>query len=80
MIYYEKNYGTTGKAYGTMKKTMALYGSLWNFDLRRKQHRRLSKTMKLWFTLEKNNGNIPKQFKFLNKYIALDLGFTMEKL
>ena len=48
-----KNYGNMGKAYGTMEKTMALYGSLWNFDLRRKQHGWLSKTMKLWFTLEK---------------------------
>ena len=28
----------------------------------------------------KNNGNIPKQLKFLIKYIALELWFTMEKL
>ena len=28
--------------------------------------------------MEKNNGNIPKQLNFFNKYIALKLWFTME--
>ena len=46
--------------------------------------------MELWFTKEEEyetliyngekQGNIPKQLKFLNNYIAVQLWFTMEKL
>ena len=43
-------------------------------------HGRLPKTMKLCFIMEKNYGYIPKQLKFLNKWISLKLWFTMEKL
>ena len=38
------------------------------------------KTRKLWFTIKKNYGNIPIKFKFLNKFIALELWFSMVKL
>ena len=53
-------------------KLMALSGKLLNFDLlRKKTIGKLPKTVKLLFIKKKNhNGNIPKQFKFLNKYIA----------
>ena len=37
-------------------------------------------TMKLWFIMKKNYGNVPIQFKLLNKFIALELSFTMEKI
>ena len=36
-----------------MEKTMVLYRKLWNFNLRRKNHSTLQKTIKLILTIEK---------------------------
>ena len=45
-----------------------------------KKHGRLPKTKKLWFTMEKTMEIYQKYFKFFNKFLALELGFTMENL
>ena len=62
--YYEQNYGT-------IPRTSIYEG---------KKHSRFPKTNKLWFIMEKNYGNIQKWLKFLNKWIALEHWYTMEKL
>ena len=56
-----------GKNDGTILKSIELPYT------KRKKHSRLPKTMKLWFIMKNNYGNIPKQLKFLNKYIVLKL-------
>ena len=43
---------------------------LWNFDQLWKKLRK--------FYNEKNYGNVPKELKVVNKFIALKLGFTLE--
>ena len=68
-----KNYGTIEKKiwyypknYGTIPKTMELRLDFW-----------LPNDMKLWFIRGKN-ANIPKLLKSLNRYIALELWFSMK--
>ena len=68
-----------GKKYGTMDKIMA--GSIpTTTDLRftQKYNGRLPKTTELWFAM-KNYYNIAKQSESMNRYIALELGFTIGK-
>ena len=74
-----ENYGSMEKNYGTMDKTMVIYWELWNFDSLRKKHGRLPKSKKLWFIMEKLQ-KYTKLIEVLNRFIALELLFTMEKL
>ena len=61
-----------GKNYGTLPNSIEL-------KLTKEKNDRLPKTKTLWFIIEKKNyPNIPKQLKFLNKFIALELWFTLE--
>ena len=63
--YYGENYGTSDKTNGIIPKTIELR------FIKGKIHGKLPKTVKSRFIKKKNhNGNIPKQFKFLNNYIA----------
>ena len=77
--YYEKLW-YYGKNYGTMNKTMVLYWELWNFDLRRKKtigdYQKLRDLGFKW----KKLGKYIKIIEVLNRFIALELWFTMEKL
>ena len=63
------------------KKTMVLckklYREIWNFT--KEKHGRLPKTRKLCLLWKKNYSDIPKYVKFLNKFIHLELWFTLEK-
>ena len=65
--YYTENYGT-------ILKIMKLPFT------KEKNNVELTKTMNLWFIMENTFANMPKQLKFFNKYIAVKLWFTMEKL
>ena len=64
--YYGQNNGT-------------IYWELLNFDLRRKNHGKLPNTKKLWFIIKKTMEIYPK-IEVLNRFIAWELWFTMEKL
>ena len=55
------------------KITMVLYRKLCNFDLWREKHGRLPNNYETLIGNGKNYDNLPKQLKFLNKYIALEL-------
>ena len=53
------------------------------FAKEKKQDRLLKFFQKLWIFViynEENFGNIPKQLMFLNKNMAIELWFSMEKL
>ena len=51
-------------------------------ELRSTKEKNMVDYQKLWIIVQKKtpNSNIPKQLKFLNKYLASELLFTMEKL
>ena len=68
--------------YDTMEKTLVLWTKLWYYTenygtsiYEEKKHVRLPKTKKLLINWGKKNnfGDISKQLKFLNKFIALEL-------
>ena len=87
-----QNYGTmelwfTMENYGTIDKTMVLWTKLWYYtrtmelrSMQGKNHGRLPKTKTIWIKMGKNSVIYQKQLKFLNKFIALEYWFTMEKL
>ena len=87
--YCGKNYDTmelwfTIKNYCTMEKTMVLWTKLLYYTenygtsiYEEKKHCRLPKTKRLLFITKKNHGKISK---VLNRFIALEIWLTMEKL
>ena len=69
-----------------MDKTMVLWTKLWYYTENYRtsiyegnKHGKLQKTKKFWFIMKKKYGNIPKYLK-LNRFKALKLWFTMEKI
>ena len=68
MVLWKKNCDTIPKAMELRSTTKG------------KKHGRLPKTQKIWFCNGNNYGNTPKQLKFLIKFVALELWFTMKKL
>ena len=77
------NFDLIWKNYGTMEKTMELERKLWYFgqnygtipktmelQFMKGKHGKLSKKLLTLIYNGKNNGDIPKQLKFLNKYIS----------
>ena len=73
--------------YGTILKIMVLYWKLWyyteNYETsiyERKEQCWVNKNYESVIYNGKHFANMPKQLKFLNKYIAVKLWFTMEKL
>ena len=54
----------------TMEEIIVLYQNI--MELRMQKEKNMLDYYKLWFLMEKTV-NIPKQLKFLNKYIALEL-------
>ena len=66
--YYEQNYDTI-KKYENIPRTIELFTKEKSIVVYQKLRN---------FIIEKKIGNIPTQLKFLNKFIALELWFTIE--
>ena len=82
-----ENYGAMEKNMVQWEKTMVQYWKLVyyteNYGTSICEGKKKVGYPKLWIFViynEKNFGNIPKQLMFLNKYMALELWFSKEKL
>ena len=70
--YYGKTLWYNGKKCDIISKTIEIWFT-------KEKNGRLQKNYEiLFYNRKKNYGNIPIQLEFLNKYIALELWFTVE--